>query len=190
MLYIELICFIISIILIFLNFSMFYAIRANKAIRNKEDNLFLYKTLSTSIFLFFYVVLYIAIIFTVFLYAVTLAFEILMYKYSPGDANWIFVKLKILLSMIDANRIRAYLKIGVGTMSTITVIGGSYFGKKSLPNEIEDHERMIALYDKVEKEILESGEDREQLIYLAREFLTENSTWYSYQTQNNPDIVI
>jgi hypothetical protein len=42
---------------------MFYAIRANKAIRNKEDNLFLYKTLSTSIFLFFYVVLYIAIIF-------------------------------------------------------------------------------------------------------------------------------
>ena len=133
---------------------------------------------------------YIAIIFTVFLYAVTLAFEILMYKYSPGDANWIFVKLKILLSMIDANRIRAYLKIGVGTMSTITVIGGSYFGKKSLPNEIEDHERMIALYDKVENEIMESGEDREQLIYLAREFLTENSTWYSYQTQNNPDIVI
>ena len=63
MLYIELICFIFSIILIFLNFSMFYAIRANKAIRNKEDNLFLYKTLSTSIFLFFYVVLYIAIIF-------------------------------------------------------------------------------------------------------------------------------
>ena len=42
---------------------MFYAIKTNKSIRIKEDNLFLYKALSTSIFLFYYFILYITIIF-------------------------------------------------------------------------------------------------------------------------------
>jgi hypothetical protein len=36
---------------------------------------------------------------------------------------------------------------------------------------------------------MESGETEELLISLAREYLIENSTWYSYQTKNKPDIV-
>ena len=61
--FVEIINFVLSILIIFINFSMFYALFANKKIRNKEDNLFLYKTLSTSIIFSFYIFLFLAIIF-------------------------------------------------------------------------------------------------------------------------------
>lgn len=117
----------------------------------------------------------IVIVITIIAYIVTLLFELFIYNTSTSN--------------IDANVVRAILKIIVGTMSAITLFTGSYYGKMSLSNTINDHKRMSALYDKVEKDILENGETEEILISLAREFLIENSTWYSYQTKNKPDIV-
>ena len=86
--------------------------------------------------------------------------------------------------------VRTILKILLGTMSAITLFTGSYYGKMSLSNEIDDHKRMIALYETAEEEIQKNGESEKLILFLAREFLNENSTWYSYQNKNSPDIVI
>ena len=91
---------------------------------------------------------------------------------------------------IDVNLVRAILKVVVGTMSAITLFTGNYYGKMSLPNIIDDHERMIALYQSVEEKILSQGENDELILSLARECLNENATWYAYQKKNQPDLVI
>lgn len=118
---------------------------------------------------------HIVLIITLIAYFVTLMFEIYIYTNSAGN--------------IDVNAVRAILKIVVGTMSAITLFTGSYYGKMSLTNTIQDHKRMIALYNQAEMDIRENGEDKELLLSLAREFLIENSTWYAYQSRNKPDLV-
>lgn len=96
----------------------------------------------------------------------------------------------IMVGFTPTDMIRSVLKIVIGTMSAATLFTGSYYGKMSLSNKIEDHRRMVMLYDKVENEILQNGENEELIITLAREFLIENSTWYSYQSKNTPNLTI
>lgn len=117
----------------------------------------------------------IVIAITIIAYIVTLIFELFIYAQNPGN--------------VDVNAVRAILKIVVGTMSAVTLFTSSYYGKLSLTYTIKDHKRMIALYDNAEREISKKGETEEILVDLAREFLIENSTWYSYQTKNKPDLV-
>lgn len=93
-------------------------------------------------------------------------------------------------SMDTADVYRAILKIVLGTLSAITIFTGSYYGKLSLDNVMEDHRRMIALYTHAEQEIREKGETKEIVMDLAREFLSENSTWYAYQSKNAPEVSI
>ena len=112
---------------------------------------------------------------TIIAYLITLFFELFIFTQNPGN--------------VDVNAVRAILKIIVGTMSAVTLFTSSYYGKLSLTYTINDHKRMIALYDNVEREIARKGETEEILVDLAREFLIENSTWYSYQTKNKPDLV-
>ena len=49
---------------------------------------------------------------------------------------------------------------------------------------------MAALYEKAGQDIRQEGETRELLLFLARECLNENSTWYAYQSKNKPDIIV
>ena len=112
---------------------------------------------------------------TIIAYLITLFFELFIFTQNPGN--------------VDVNAVRAILKIIVGTMSAVTLFSSSYYGKLSLTYTINDHKRMIALYDNAEREIARKGETEEILVDLAREFLIENSTWYSYQTKNKPDLV-
>ena len=112
---------------------------------------------------------------TIIAYLITLFFELFIFTQNPGN--------------VDVNAVRAILKIIVGTMSAVTLFTSSYYGKLSLTYTINDHKRMIALYDNAEREIAQKGETEEILVELAREFLIENSTWYSYQTKNKPDLV-
>ncbi|MBR2675190.1 MAG: hypothetical protein IKE52_07070 [Mogibacterium sp.] len=93
-------------------------------------------------------------------------------------------------SVDPANVYRAVLKIVLGALSAITIFTGSYYGKLSLDNVMEDHRRMIALYSHAESEIAERGETPEMIMELAREFLNENSTWYAYQSKNAPEVSI
>ena len=117
-----------------------------------------------------------AIAITVVTYIIAVLFEIFVYGTSYMGSNEIII--------------RSTLKIFLGTMSAFTLFTGSYYGKLSLSNRIDDHKRMIALYEKAESDILQYGETDELLEFLAREFLIENSTWYAYQSKNKPDIVI
>lgn len=114
---------------------------------------------------------------TIFAYIITFLFEFFVYSTSSADLNSVIVT-------------RMVLKIILGTMSAITLFTGSYYGKMSLANSIDDHKRMISLYEKAENDVLQNGESEELLIFLAREFLIENSTWYAYQNKNKPDLII
>ena len=115
-------------------------------------------------------------IITISTFLVTLGFEVYVYLHSPLSIN--------------PNIIRAILKVVVGTMSALALFASSYYGKKSLYYDINNHKRMISLYDKAETDILEQCEDEELLIELAREFLIENSTWYAFQSKNEANIVL
>lgn len=117
-----------------------------------------------------------AIAITLATYAFAIFFEFFIYNTYSGN--------------LDLNAIRVILKILIGTMSAITLFTGSYYGKMSLDNIINNSERMISLYETAENDVLENGETEELIIFLAREFLIENSTWYAYQSVNKPDIVI
>ncbi len=116
----------------------------------------------------------IAIYVTVSTYILGLLFETVMYFHSPD---------------IDAHLIRIGLKIIIGFMSVSTIFLESYYGKMSLSEKINDHKRMISLYEKIRKDILVKGETDEILLYLANQFLIENSTWYAYQSKNKEELV-
>ena len=60
----------------------------------------------------------------------------------------------------------------------------------SLTETINDHKRMILLYKKAEQEILEKGETEEIVLNLAKEYLSENSAWYAYQSKNKSELVL
>lgn len=85
---------------------------------------------------------------------------------------------------------RGVLKFLLGTMSAVTLFTGTYYGRMSLSNVIDDHKRMLALYEHAEKEILEKGENEELLLSLARECLNENASWYAYQSKNEPSLTL
>lgn len=90
----------------------------------------------------------------------------------------------------NPERIRVILKVLLGTMSAATLFTGSYYGKMSLPNIIDDHKRMIALYEKAEEGITKSGETEDLLLFLAREYLNETSAWYAYQSKNTSELIL
>ena len=117
---------------------------------------------------------------------ITLVITILTYVAAIGFELYVFYHQ----TAIDVNFVRAVIKVVVGTMSALTLFTGNYYGKMSLPNVIDDHERMIALYQHVGEKINNEGENDELILSLARECLNENSAWYAYQKKNQPDLVI
>ena len=104
-----------------------------------------------------------------------LIFEAYMFFFSPN---------------IDAHLIRLGIKMIIGSMSISTLFLESYYGKMSLTETINDHKRMISLYNKAERDILKKGESEEIILKLAREYLTENSAWYAYQSKNKSKLVL
>ena len=112
---------------------------------------------------------------TISAYILGLLFETVMYIHSPD---------------IDAHMIRLGIKIIIGFMSVSLIFLESYYGKMSLSESIKDHKRMICLYRKIGNDIREKGETDEILLYLANQFLIENSTWYSYQNKNKAELVL
>ena len=113
---------------------------------------------------------------TVIIYIVAILFEIAVISNSVGN--------------LDVSTVYFWLKIAMGTMSVVTIVVESYYGKMSLSNKINDHERMKELYQITEMEMSLHGETEEIILDLAREFINENSTWYAYQSMNKPGIVI
>lgn len=106
---------------------------------------------------------------TIATYVIALIFEIYMLTIPSGEINWhplgIILKAQqnwgIMVGYAQVDMIRSILKIVIGSMSAFTLFLGSYYGKMSLSNEIEDHRRMNMLYEQAENEVLQKGETEE-----------------------------
>lgn len=122
-----------------------------------------------------------ALVLALITYAAALIFEI--------TAGGLFSG-RVLLSAGQMETVRVVLKVAMGSFSAMTLFAGNYYGKLSLEDTAQDHRRMAALYEKTEREILQNGETEELLLKLAREELSENSSWYAYQSKNTPDVSI
>lgn len=135
---------------------------------------------------------------TIATYLIAALFEIYMMISPTGEINidilnGILTALQqwnIMVGYDQVDMIRAVLKIVLGTMSVITLFVGSYYGKMALSNTIDDHRRMEMLYEQCINKILQNNEEEseELILKLAQEFLIENSTWYAYQKNNQPDL--
>ena len=123
----------------------------------------------------------IALVMTLLIYAFALVYELVW-----GDA----LGGKPVFSPEVNYIIRMYIKIAMGTAAAGTLFASNYYGKQALPNVIDDHRKMAALYEEAAEEIGRLGEKEELLISLAEDELTENANWYAYQSKNEPDLGI
>jgi hypothetical protein len=83
---------------------------------------------------------------------------------------------------------RTVLKIVMGGISAATLFVSSYYGRLSLPRVLSDHRKMERFYAHMARQLRLQGQTEELLRVLAREELTENGNWYSYQSDNTPDL--
>ena len=83
---------------------------------------------------------------------------------------------------------RTFLKIGMGTLSAVTLFTADYYGKLSLSRTFSDHRKMERFYAETTERLKHFGQTEEVLTVLAREELIENAGWFSYQQDNKPDI--
>ena len=90
----------------------------------------------------------------------------------------------------DAGLWRMIMKILLGTVSAGTLFLASYYGKMSLERKQTDHGKMKALFTTAGRQMERLGQTEELLEILAREELTENGNWCSYQQDNAPELNI
>ncbi len=110
---------------------------------------------------------------SILLYCGTVAFEVL---FKTGTI-W----------MIDAVLYRTILKILLGSISAATLFISGYYGKQSLSRKWSDHRKMERFFQRMEERCVREGQTEELLQLLAREELSENGNWSSYQRDNTPD---
>ncbi len=115
---------------------------------------------------------------TILVYACTLFFEIIW--------GGLFGQM-VYMDPVLIDTLRIIFKVTVGSLSAATVFAGAYYGKFSLEDTLAAHERMAALFETKEKETV-NGLDEKTIIYLAAEELSENITWFAYQSKNGPEI--
>ena len=92
------------------------------------------------------------------------------------------------LPVRDIETWRMILKILLGTVSVRTLFLARYYGKMSLERKKADHRKMEALFRTVGAQMEQFGQTEELMELLAREELTENGNWSSYQRDNAPEI--
>ncbi len=113
-------------------------------------------------------------------FLIVLAFEL-----TAGDLSLIPGVISV-----DLNLYRAIFKIVLGSFSAATLFASGYYGKLSLSRQVSDHRKMERFYREIGEQLSRWGQSEELLDRLAREELTENGNWYSYQQDNTPDISI
>ena len=88
----------------------------------------------------------------------------------------------------DVELWRTVLKLLMGTISAVTLFVANFYGRLSLPRRLSDHQKMERFYARISAEIERYGQTEALLTVLAREELTENGNWSSYQRDNKPDL--
>lgn len=87
--------------------------------------------------------------------------------------------------------VRSIFKILLGIIPALTLVVTSYYGKLSLDRKLRDGTRMIALYSEALEVYRNPTVNKVKLLTeLAREELIETGEWFSYITENHPDIFI
>ena len=119
-----------------------------------------------------------AMLLSILLYLAAVAFELL--------CGGLIFRPQIRIS--DVEVWRTVLKILLGTISAVTLFVANFYGRLSLPRTLSDHQKMERFYTKMAAEMERCGETEALLTVLAREELTENGNWCSYQRDNKPDI--
>ena len=94
------------------------------------------------------------------------------------------------LPVRNADVWRTALKVLLGTVSVGTLFLASYYGKMSLERKKADHGKMEAFFRTVGAQMDRFGQTEELMELLAREELTENGNWSSYQRDNAPELNI
>ena len=122
-----------------------------------------------------------ALVLTLFIYVSALIFEV-------GWGG--MLGREALVTGAPAADVRLFIKIAMGTFSCGTLFAGNYYGKQALPDVMDDHRKMILLYEEAEREIAANGERESLLIRLAENELNENSNWYAYQSKHEPELAI
>lgn len=126
-------------------------------------------------------IMHIALIMTLVIYAFALIFELGFGGRLIGREYF---------SPEVSETIRMYIKIAMGTAAAGTLFAGNYYGKQALPNVIDDHRKMQALYEEAACRIDRLGESEDLLVRLAEDELNENANWYAYQSKSEPDLGI
>ena len=125
-------------------------------------------------------IVYFALILSVGLYLLGVGYELLC-------GGLIF---RPAVQVADVELWRTVLKILMGSISAMTLFVANYYGRLSLPRTLSDHQKMERFYAKMSRQLERCGQTEELLTVLAREELTENGNWCSYQRDNKPDIAI
>ena len=107
-----------------------------------------------------------------------------------SELLWGRLSLRTPVRISDPESWRTVLIILLGTASAITLLVSGYYGKLSLPRTLSDHQKMERFYTKASDRIRQYGQDEELLEVLAREELAECGSWYSYQRDNHPDMIL
>ena len=92
------------------------------------------------------------------------------------------------VAVSDVELWRTVLKILMGTISAATLFVANFYGRLSLPRSLSDHRKMERFYARMSAELEGRGQTEALLTTLAREELTENGNWCSYQRDNKPDL--
>ena len=119
-----------------------------------------------------------ATILSILLYCVGLVFEFIWGgMFFPSAADGEAVELG-----------RTILKTAMGAISAATLFISGYYGHLALSRVLSDHQKMERFYGRMAAQLRLHGQTEELLRVLAREELIENGNWYSYQSDNAPDI--
>ena len=123
----------------------------------------------------------VALIITIATYIAALLFEIVCCGMISG--NSMFAP-----EINDA--VRTGFKLCMGAFSAVTLFANNYYGRLALQNVIDDHRKMVLLYEEAEREIADKGETEPLLLRIAEDELSENANWYAYQSKQDQSLGI
>ena len=89
-----------------------------------------------------------------------------------------------------AELIRVIIKIAVGGFSAASLFAANYYGKLSLKRVYEDHVKMADFFKEAQNYVVRFGVSEKFIKELVNEELSENSSWYSYEKDNEIDLTL
>jgi len=122
-----------------------------------------------------------ALVITIGTYMAALLFELICCGMISG---------KVMFAPETNDAVRTAFKLLMGAFSALTLFANNYYGRLALSNVIDDHRKMVLLYEEAEREIADKGEAEPLLMRIAEDELCENANWYAYQRKHDEGLGI